>query len=180
MAKLDLSAVLAHALAIGKANNALILPLAGMFLLLPGIVTDQFLTAPAMVDPAATSQELMERLSLFAQQNWVPLLARGIVTSFGSLAILALVLRTERPTVAEAMKHAVHVLPIFILANLLQSMVVVSGIMLFIVPGFYLIGRLLLVSAVAANEGARNPIAPLARSIALTHGNGCECSSSSR
>lgn len=172
MVKLDLSAVLAQAIAIGKANTALILPLAGMFLLLPGIVADQFLTAPIMLDPAATSQQLMERFSLFAQQNWAPLLVRGVVTSFGSLAILALVLRVDRPTVAEAMQHAVHVLPIFILANLIQSMIVVSGFMLFIVPGFYFIGRLLLVSAVAANEGARNPLSPLTRSAALTHGNG--------
>ncbi len=171
MMKTDLSAIWADAVAMGKANRQLIAPLAGLFLFLPSMIADQFLVGPPSVDPAATGV-LLDRLATFAQDNWLVLLLRGIVTSFGSLAILVLLLRGERPTVAEAMRIAAGVLPIYIVANLMQSLVIVSGMMLFIVPGLYLIGRLVLVSPVAAAEGASNPLTPLTRSALLTNGRG--------
>ncbi len=172
MTKTDLSAIWADAVAMGKANRQLIAPLAGLFLFLPSLIADQFLTGPPPVDPAAATGVMMERLATFAQENWLVLLLRGIATSFGSLAILALLLRRERPTVAEAMRIAMGVLPLYVVASLVQSLVIVSGLMLFIVPGLYLIGRLILVSPVAAAEGVANPLSPLTRSALLTNGRG--------
>jgi hypothetical protein len=172
MAKLDLGVVWADAVAIGRANRDLILPLAGLFLLLPAMIGEMLIVVPNVVDPAASAQVLIERFNESILANWPVLLVRGIVTSFGSLAILTLLLKGDRPTVTEALRSALTVLPIYVLANLLQSVLVSTGLILLIVPGLYMMGRLMLVAPVVAAEGAANPLAPLSRSIALTDRNG--------
>jgi len=50
----------------------------------------------------------------------------AIIVAFGSLALLALLIHRSRPTVAEALRIALFALPAYVLANLLQSMIVLS------------------------------------------------------
>jgi hypothetical protein len=174
LSKIDLNQVWDDARTMGRANRELLAALAGMFVLLPGMVTDQLVTAPETPAPAGTvvpAQAMDMMVAQFAA-NWPVLLAHSLFTSFGALAMLALLLRPERPTVAESMKIALMLLPGYILASMVQGLTIGFGLFLLLVPGFYLIARFALVAPVVAAEGRGNPIDILRRSFELTRGNG--------
>ncbi|MBB5987472.1 MULTISPECIES: hypothetical protein [Sphingobium] len=173
MNKIDLNLVWADARAMGNANRDLLTAIAGMFLLLPSLVAEQFMVlpaAPAGAEP--TGPELMLRLAEYATLNWPVMLVYSAVTSFGMLALQSLLLRAERLTVRESLQAALLLLPGFFLARIMQGLGVSAGLFLFMLPGFYLIGRLALIAPVAAAERLTNPLLILQRSAQLTRGNG--------
>ena len=157
---------------LGRLNRDIVAPLAGMFLLLPAVAADHFMTQAPALKEGATSAEQISHFSAYAMANWHVLLIHGLVTSFGALTILALLLRQEGPTVAQALRMALFVLPVYFVANILQSAIVVTGFFFFILPGLYLIGRLVLISPATACERPTNPLEPIQRSFALTRGQG--------
>jgi hypothetical protein len=170
--KIDLNIVWDDAKAMAATNRDLLTAIAGMFLLLPLVVSSQLLTVPQLPGKNPSEQAVLAWYEAYMSANWVLLLVVTVVTSFGTLSMLALLLRPERLTVAESLKAGVRVLPGYVLTNMLQSFGIMAGLMLFLIPGFYLIGRFALVAAVAAAEGHSNPLTLLRRSAALTHGNG--------
>jgi hypothetical protein len=172
LTKIDLNIVWDDAKAMAATNRDLLTAIAGMFLLLPLVVSSQLLTVPALPDKNPSEQAVLAWYEAYMSANWILLLVVTIVTSFGTLSMLALLLRPERLTVAESLQVGVRVLPGYVFANMLQSLGIMAGLMLFLIPGFYLIGRFALVAAVAAAEGHNNPLTLLRRSAALTHGNG--------
>jgi hypothetical protein len=172
MGKISLGAVWDDAKALGMANLELVSAIAGMFILLPNIVVDQLVTLVAESEPGTAFPELMAKLTDFMAANWHVLLLGGLVASFGTLAILVLLLRTERPTVRESLQAALVLLPGYFLASLMQSFIFSLGFLLFILPGIYAAGRLCLIAPVAAAERVSNPVGMLRRSLELTRGNG--------
>lgn len=172
MSKIDLNIVWEDAKAMGSANRDLLTAIAGMFLLLPGIVAEQFIVMPQALAKGASNEQMLTRLADYATANWPVLLSHSIVTSFGVLALQSLLLRAERLTVGESLRAALFILPGYIVANILQGFGIMAGMMLFFLPGFYLVGRLALLAPVAAAEREGNPIAQLRRSVELTRGNG--------
>jgi hypothetical protein len=171
--KIDLNRVWDDARAMGRANRDMLTALAGMFVLLPGVVADQLVKAPepAVGQPVPPQQAMDMMIAQFAH-NWPVLLGHSLLSSFGALAMLVLLLRPERPTVADSMKAALVLLPGYFLASLLQGFAIGIGLVLLFVPGLYLIARFALVAPVVAAEGRANPIDILRRSIELTRGNG--------
>jgi hypothetical protein len=170
--KIDLNAVWDDARAIGRSSRDLLAALAGMFVLLPGVIADQLMVTPETPTEPVAPAQAMEALVAQFEANWPVLLSHSLLTSFGTLAMLTLLLRPERPTVAESMRIALTLLPIYLLASLLQGMAVGAGLFALFVPGLYLIARFALVAPVAAAEGHGNPLEILQRSFALTRGNG--------
>jgi hypothetical protein len=155
-----------------RANMEVVTAVAGMFILLPGILSGWFLPEPPPAKPKASLNELIDINAAYITEHWPAMLASALCVSFGSLALLALLLHRTRPTVSEALKIGGSSLPSYILANLLQSFLVVAGLFFFLVPGLYLIARFICVAPVAAVEAERNPLAIVARSFAVTRGNG--------
>ncbi|MBU0557446.1 MAG: hypothetical protein KKD64_04565 [Alphaproteobacteria bacterium] len=172
MSRIDLAAVWDDAKAMGMANRDLLGAIAGMFMLLPALVAEQLVTQPEALGENPTNDMVLARLAQYAELNWPVLMVFAVVSSFGVLAMHALLLRAERLTVKESLHAALLILPGYFLANLLQGLGVMSGMLLFLIPGFYLIGRLALIAPVAAAEKLTNPLTILQRSAVLTHGNG--------
>jgi hypothetical protein len=176
LSKIDLNRVWDDARAMGRTNRDLLVAIAGMFVLLPGVIADQLVAAPeappTVAGEAVAPGEAMAALAAQFEANWPVLLAHSLLTSFGALAMLTLLLRPERPTVAESMKVALVLLPGYFIASMLQGMAVGFGLFLLAVPGLYLIARFALVAPVAAAEGRTNPLDILKRSFELTRGNG--------
>ena len=172
MNKIDLNRVWDDAWAMARSNRDLLTAIAGMFLLLPSIVAGQFSRMPPPLEAGAAPEAAMARLMEYAMLNWPVLLIHSIVTAFGILTMLALLLRTERLTVAQSLHAALLALPAYILAVVVQRFGVMCGLTLFFLPGFYLLGRLALIAPVAVVERVGNPLAILRRSAELTHGNG--------
>lgn len=170
--RLDLSRTWADVVAMARANADMLSAVAGMFILLPQILSAWVLPDPERPERGAPRQDIVNANLEFVAAHWPVLLASALVVAFGSLALLALLLRRERPTVAGALRIGIAALPAYMLANMLQGLAVMAGLMLFIVPGLYLAARFLCIAAVAVNEDSRSPMAILVRAFRLTDGNG--------
>lgn len=170
--RIDLTAVWDDAKEMARANRDLLIAIAGMFLLLPLAVGLQLMERPPLPAQGASQEAILQWYESFFTANLPVMLGVNIVTAFGQLAILTLLLRPERLTVAESLKAALRILPGYVIANLLQQFGVMAGLTLFLLPGFYLIGRFALVAAAAAAENQGNPFSILRRSAELTRGNG--------
>lgn len=172
MNKIDFNLVWDDARAMGRTNRDLLTAIAGMFLLLPSIVAGQFSRMPPPLESGAEPAAAFARLMDYAALNWPVLLVHSVVTAFGVLAMLSLLLRTERLTVGQSLHAGLLVLPVYVVAVVFQRFGIMCGLTLFFLPGFYLIGRLALIAPVAAAERPGNPLTILRRSAELTFGNG--------
>ncbi len=155
-----------------RTNASLLLPLGGAFILLPAIVTALALPdAPAAAE-GATPGALITAFSDYFRANWPLVLLAQIVEALGAAAILALLLDRSRPTVAGAIGQGLRLLPFFFLLTVLVNLAVGAGLLLLIVPGLYLIGRLSPAQPAMVAERRRNPLDALGRSWTLTAGRG--------
>lgn len=150
-----------------RAQSALLIPIAGVFLFLPGLATAYLLPIPE-AEPA----HLVENFIAYYEANWPWLLLANLLGMLGGLAILLLVLARRSTSVGGAIAAAAALLPFYFLASVIAGFPIVLGAMLFLLPGLYLAARLLLLAPVIAAEGTKSPLEALARSWALTRGNG--------
>lgn len=172
MQRISLTAVWDDAKAMGHGNVELIATIAGMFILLPGLAIELLVTPPPEGEVPATFADLAPLMMAFITANWPVLLLGSLIMSFGALAILSLLLRPDQPTVRDSLRGALYLMPGYVLASIGQNFVISFGLMLFLLPGLYAIGRLSLIGAVAAAEQQSNPLTLLQRSVALSQDNG--------
>ncbi len=168
--KLDFSAAWEDAVAMLKANLSLVVPLAGVFIILPMVILNVMVPQPdfaSVTDPAASLKLLLEYFSSLAP--WF--LISMVVAMIGYLAIYHLVLGGKNPTVGEAISLGlVSFLPYF-LASLISGIAVTLGMFLLFVPGFYLAIKFSMTGPAIAAENIKSPIEALSRSWAITKGN---------
>lgn len=155
-----------------RADRDVLSAVAGMFLLLPMIVSGWLLPDPQTLPEGATIEDLLAAQIAFFGDNAPVILASGLIVTFGTLTMLVLLVHPSRPVVGDALRIALRLLPVYLLANLLQSLVVFGGFMLFILPGVYLVARLICIAPVLAAEEERGPVALLKRSWEITRGSG--------
>ncbi|MBT8389479.1 MAG: hypothetical protein HKP43_00540 [Altererythrobacter sp.] len=189
--KFDMGRAWSDAMAMLSNNSRLIVILAGVFLFLPSLVLGVFAPSTELEAAAAGSQEQMQAaMAAFASANWPIILFYALVSTVGTLAVLALLGREQKPTVGEAIKIGAIALVPYLAASLLMGAGIglvgglVVGIGAAISPavaailGFlvlvgivFVIFRLVLVGPVMAIEGTLNPIEALKRSWTLVKGN---------
>lgn len=168
--KLNLGKAWTDAVALFRGQTEILLVLAGVFLLLPALAAGFFMPFERS-DSREFVVMLAELRTYFEQYGyWIFLI--GLITSFGQVAILKILLDRSRPTVGEALACSIRILPWFYLANIVTSFLVGSGALFFIVPGLYLLGRTVLTAVVIVGEGYRNPVDAIRRSFAVSRGNG--------
>ncbi|MFT3967200.1 MAG: glycerophosphoryl diester phosphodiesterase membrane domain-containing protein [Sphingobium sp.] len=170
--RLDLGRTWADASALMRANIDAVSAIAGMFILLPGILSAWILPDRPPPSDKATLADMLNANSDYMAAHWPVISGNALLVAFGSLTLLALLIHPARPTVANAMRIGLAALPFYMLASLLQTMVVMGGLFLFILPGIYLVARFLCIAPVAVVEGRHGPVAIAARSFQLTRGNG--------
>ena len=169
MHKLSFDAAWADLVAIGKTNASVLAVLAGAFLLLPNFAELLFAPPPNI---KSFDWNGLRQLEAYYQDNALVLLLCNLPVWLGSAAILSLLLDPGRLTVGEALKSAFRLLPSAIILNWLTQLIIVSGLFLLLVPGIYLIGRLMLAAPAQMAERIANPFRAIGRSIALSAGNG--------
>lgn len=170
--QLDLSRTWTDAVGMIRANMDIVSALAGMFILLPRILMAWLLPEAPLREGKSTLADLIAANSAYVTAHWPSMLLSAVAAALGSLALLALLIHRHHPTVAEALRIGFFALPAYVLANLLQSMVVLAGLMALVLPGLYLIARMICIAPVAAVEPLRNPVVIIMRSFAITRGNG--------
>lgn len=172
--KLDLAAVLRGAWTLWRRERALLLPIAGVFLVLPTVIGTIWMVPPEAADPNAPADlaTLVEGMQRYMAANLHWLLLETLVGLFGLGVILALFLDSERPTVAGAMRIALRRFPALLIAQIACQFAVVFGLMALLLPGLYALGRIFLVPAAIVAEPRRGAIDSVARGVQLTAGAG--------
>lgn len=161
--------VWADVVAMIRANGVLLATLAGAFIFLPSLAL--WMYAPMPSPPSGgESNEGMRFLLDYYRGNWPLLLLVNLVSTFGQVAILTLLLDRDRPTVGEALGVSARLLPVYFVMTIMTNFAVGIGFFLFIVPGIYLLGRLALTGAVMVGDGVTNPVE--AMRLSWTYSNG--------
>lgn len=169
--KFDFSAAWNDALALLQRHQSVLLPILGVFIFLPAMVIGYLVPQP-QPSPDADFEAMMEVWQVYWADNFLWFALSGIVSTIGSLALLALFLRPENLSVGDAIKLGVFAFLPVLLASILFGLAVGLGLLLLIIPGLYLFARLFLYQPLAAAEAIRNPLTLLTRSWELTKGNG--------
>jgi hypothetical protein len=168
-AKFDGSQVWTEAMELLKGQREIVLTVAGFFMLLPSLCLYALRPFAPKGDTQAT---LVQEYVAWVAANlpWIALV--GLFAALGRLAILILLLGPGRPSVGEALSAAVRLLILFVAMTILIRLMLFAGSLLFIVPALYLYGRTFVAEPAFVSDRARNPVAGIGRSFALTRGNG--------
>lgn len=165
--KFSSSAAWAETTAMARRNPGLIATVAGVFIFLPYLLLAYLLPPPEPGDPSLILAAMRDYFA--ANFHWY--LLQGVVAMIGAVAILLLIFSRDI-SVGGAIGAALWLLPFYFLASFLSGAMVVLGLLLLIVPGLYLWGRLAPLGPVIVVENRRNPIDAIARTFALTKDNG--------
>ena len=171
--KLDYGKAWSDTVALLKEHAKVILPVAGVFLFLPAIISAYMSTTPtpeemvAMITGGADPMQIMREA--YTPNPWGILsFVAGIL---GSLTIYFLVLQSGRLTVGEAISTALKFFVPMLLAAIIGGIAIGIGMLLLIIPGIYLWIKFSMTGPAIAAEKISNPIDALKRSWALTKGN---------
>jgi hypothetical protein len=161
------SAVWDDVVALARSHGSLIATIAGVFLFLPNLLVSYLLPAPQTGDPG----QILALLSDYFAAAWPWFLLSGLVGMAGGIAILLLI--SERSiTVGRAIAAALPLLLFYFLTTLAAGLIVGAGLVLLIVPGLYLFGRLAPAGVVVVAERRLNPVDAVRRCFELTRGHG--------
>ncbi|MDQ1157176.1 hypothetical protein QE385_001503 [Sphingomonas sp. SORGH_AS 950] len=173
----DMMAALRDAWGLFRRNADLTLRLAAPFLFLPTLALGLLVPAPPLpeedaADGAARAMAWVDSVGNWAGQYGGWYFATYAIGLIGIAALLALHLGGGRLTVGQALNVSLRIAPRFLLAMILVALPVGAGMLLYILPGLYVAGRLLLVGPILLAERRMPALAALARSFALTRGVG--------
>ncbi len=172
-----------------RANRDALIALAGVFIALPSFALTVLLPQPEP-QPGADMDAAMQLAAVYFRENWPALVALGLFSTIGTMAVLTLFGHSSRPTVGEAIRKGLAATPITILAQMIIGLVmtglVLAPISLLSLGGSKALGavglligiafagwfwtRTSLTTPIIAAENMRNPLAAVQRSYALTKG----------
>jgi hypothetical protein len=166
--KFSQNAVWADTLQLTRAHWAALVAIAGVFNFLPVLLVNHFFPLPEI---AATDPNAMAVWRLFIRETILWYGLESFVVMIGSAAMLRLVF-ARGGTVGGALLFAIMLLPAYSVLLVLNGILVFLGLLLLIVPGLYLWGRLIPAGAAMVAEESRKPIRMMKRSFEITRGNG--------
>ncbi len=179
--KLDFATVLTDAWALFKRDRDLLLRIAAPFLFLPAFALALVVPDPPMPAPGSGSSEAQtlawaDQVTTWASANggWYGL--AYAISFFGTSLLYALYLDRRDGAVgldvATAMKRCVTLFPRYLLAMVLVSLPAGAGLLLYAIPGLYILGRAMLTGPVVFAEAPIGAFAAIRRSLVLTRGSG--------
>lgn len=168
--KLDLSACWNDVMHLFRANRELLLGVAGVFILLPGLAF-AFFVPPPVTAPEATLETIYLGMQQFYTDNIFWILLIGLANGFASVVMLVLILDRSQPSVSEAMRRGLSILLPYYAMGILSGVLVFLGSLAFVLPGIYLFVKLVVAGPAMVADRNYNVIAALRRSWALTKGN---------
>ena len=169
--KLDYSAAWADATALLRAHREGVVAIAGFFLF---AVTwaGAFLVPDPGLEGTETLSEIAALLRTHFAANWTVIVPVTLIGSYGGFVIYVLMMRHNLLKVGDALTGALkQFLPYFI-ASLLAGWLTLLGFAAFLVPGFYLVARFIMLPAVMASDPQAGIIDSIKASWAATAGVG--------
>lgn len=153
-----------------KAHGPLLAAIAGVFVFLPTLLVGYFFPPPE--PPAGTEwPEFVRIFAAYYKQHGLWIILQSFVVMTGTAAMLRLVF-APRVTVAGAIWFGLLLLPAYSILLVMTNVIVFVGLLLLIVPGLYLWGRVLPAGPAMVAEDRRNPIDALKRGFSLSASKG--------
>ncbi len=174
LTRLDPVAVLREAWRMFRRDHDVILRIGAMFMFLPSFALALLVPGPPVREPDGGEQAAMawlDALGAWGGRHGGWYLLAYAIGYFGAATLYALHLDPARADVAGAMRRAVAILPRYLLAMVIVALPVGAGMMLLLVPGLYVLGRVMLTGAVLVSEG-RSALRSIQRSMELSSGLG--------
>lgn len=179
--KLDFATILTDAWTLFRRDRDLLLRIAAPFLFLPAFALALVVPDPPMPDAAAGTSEAQtlawaDQVTAWAGANggWYGL--AYAISFFGYALFYALYLERSEggqgPDVGTAMRRAAAVFPRYLAAMVLVSLPAGAGLLLYAIPGLYILGRTMLTGPALFAEAPIGAFAAIRRSLALTRGSG--------
>lgn len=174
--KLDAAGVLADAWADWRRDRELLFRIAGPFLFLPSYTL--YIAVPPPPAALDRGQPEADQLAwINAYGDWLAsnggwYVAASLLVYFGTLTIVTLYLDPTRPDLRAALARAARLFPRYMLAVVAMSVPAGLGLLLFLLPGLYLLGRIVPIGPALVAERPIGVRAAIGRSLALTQGNG--------
>lgn len=154
-----------------KADRDTILAIAGPFLFLPMFAWLLLVPEPYAAPDAGRDEKTRIVLGWVAEHaHWLAL--RVGFELFATVAVLSIYLARDHRTVGELLRRSLGALPMFAVAVMASWGLVTVGIFAFVIPALYIYGRVALTGPVMVAEPGVGFTGAIARSVALTHGNG--------
>lgn len=152
-----------------RAHGALLAAIAGVFVFLPTLLVGYFFALP---EPATTDLNLyIQIVGRYLKDHLIWYALQSFIVMIGTAAMLRLVF-APRVTVAGAILFGILLLPAYSILTVMTNLMVFVGLLLLIVPGLYLWGRVLPAGPVMVAEDRRGPLDALKRGLALSRGQG--------
>jgi hypothetical protein len=168
MMRLNHNELWSEAVDLVRRNRTVAVALAGALLFLPHLLVAYLAPMPAR----APGIGFFEAAMAHARAHWPLILAGRLVEMLGLLTLLRLFVKPDGRTVGAMIAAVVILLPTMFAATFLANIAFAIGLLLLIVPGLYVLGRISMIPAAIAVEGRRNPIDAIRRSLALTRNHG--------
>lgn len=168
--KLSIERAWSDAFALLRSHAELLLPVFGLFVLIPA--TAVALLLPVETQNNATPQQMLETFQAYFAHNLHWLILSGLLGAFATATVLVTLADPARPTVGQAMGRALALTPAFYVLTIMTNIAVGIGLLLIIVPGLYLLGRLTLGHVHMAAQRRMNPFWALGASWNTSSGNG--------
>ena len=171
-AAIRIGPVLAEAWALFRRDRDWLLALAGPFLFLPAFALALLVPPPPTATGAGEAQALdwARAVSGWAAEHGGWHLLAFAVACFGAAALYAAYLAAG--DVRGALRRAGPILPRYLLAMLLIGLPTAAGLLLWVVPGLYVMGRAMLTGPALVAERPIGAAAAAGRSVRLTRGAG--------
>lgn len=166
--KLDAGQAWTDAMAMLKGQREILLTIAGAFIMFPALL----LGVLRPFDATGSGEPLVRQFLAWTNENFLWVVLVAALAALGRLAILILMLSTERPTVGEALSAGGRLLILFLVMDLLIGFMLLGGSFLFVLPALYIFGRTFVAETAFVATRARGPLAGIAASFAATRGNG--------
>lgn len=187
MTTLDSNSAWASATRMVAANRDLLIAIAGVFFVLPGLIGAVFVPSPAM-SPGMTEAQVLDVMQNYYASSWPVLVLLSLPPMAGMLTMLAAMLDNARPTVSQAIRQSLIALPSYFAAQVLIALAIFPIAMVqtaflgLLLPDrlavsvslgilLYPIMRTMLVGPVVAGQAERNPLKAIRESVRLTRGN---------
>lgn len=167
--KLSIERAWSDAIALLRNHAELLLPIYGLFVLVPSVAVALLLPMDAQGE---TPQQLVAAFQAYFAKNIHWLLLSGLLSAFAAATVLVTLADPARPTVGQAMGRALALTPAFYLYTIMINIPIFIGFLLLIAPGLYLLGRVTLGRVHMAAERRMNPFWALGASWNTSSGNG--------
>lgn len=173
---LDYSAVWTDTTDMLRQHREAIVAIAGLLILVPNWAS-AFFIGPPDIEGVKTVADILAAQSEHFRANWHILLPFALISFFGGIAVLAVLLRPELPRIGDALLFAAKLFPLYLLVSILTAILTSLGTFAFLIGLLYVAGRLLpVLPIVVAENGTGIGIwGSIARGWDLTTGLGWKC-----